>query len=203
MPHRGVHPQHGHLPPNHPQHARTVLHTLEHHAPTHHAPTHHAPTHHAPTHHAPTQHPAAQFANRAANTTTAVAYFVGQGWTRAQAIGIVANIDAESKMNPNQAQIGGGPAYGLGQWEGPRQASFRAWAGKTVQNSTFDEQLAFIQYELTTTEPGAGRALRRTKTVGEAAEVITRRYERPKNVETDVVKRVNRAHVIAKGHKKP
>ncbi|HEY0622499.1 phage tail tip lysozyme [Sphingomonas sp.] len=108
----------------------------------------------------------------------AIAYFEGQGWTRAQAVGIVANLDAESGMDPNINQIGGGPGYGLAQWEGPRQADFRAWAGKDIRQSSFAEQLQFIQWELNNTEAAAGRALRGADDPGEAASIVTRRYER-------------------------
>ena len=55
-------------------------------------------------------------------------FFESQGWTRAQAAGI-GNLQAESGVDPNRAQDGGGPGYGLAQWEGPRQvADFKAWA---------------------------------------------------------------------------
>ena len=87
--------------------------------------------------------------DRGARIDQAMAYFQSQGWSEAQAAGIVANLDAESGMAHNIHQIGGGPGYGLAQWEGPRQASFREWAGKDIQNSTFAEQLEFIQWELT------------------------------------------------------
>lgn len=126
----------------------------------------------------------------------AIAYFEGQGWTRAQAVGIVANLDAESGMDPNINQIGGGPGYGLAQWEGPRQADFREWAGKDIRQSSFAEQLQFIQWELNNTEAAAGRALRGADDPGEAASIVTRRYERPADSAGEAVRRADRARDI-------
>ncbi|WP_419815596.1 phage tail tip lysozyme [Glacieibacterium sp.] len=128
----------------------------------------------------------------------AVSYFQGQGWSRNQAIGIVANLDAESNMEAGIRQHGGGPGYGLAQWEGPRQAAFAAWAGHSIQGSTFSEQLGFIQHELTTSEAGAGRALRGATGAGEAASIVTRLYERPADTAGEASRRADRAEAIAR-----
>ncbi len=109
----------------------------------------------------------------------AMGFFESKGWTRAQAAGIVGNLQAESGVDPNRRQNGGGPGYGLAQWEGPRQADFKAWAGKDIHQSTFREQLEFIQHELTTTERGAGNALKGATTAADAARIVCTKYERP------------------------
>lgn len=109
----------------------------------------------------------------------AMGFFESQGWTRAQAAGIVGNLQAESGVDSNRAQDGGGPGYGLAQWESPRQADFKAWAGKDIHQSTFREQLEFIQHELTTSERGAGNALKGATTASEAAQIVCNKYERP------------------------
>jgi peptidoglycan hydrolase-like protein with peptidoglycan-binding domain len=88
----------------------------------------------------------------------AVAFF-SKHWSREQAIGIVANLDAESGMDPGIQQHGGGPGYGLAQWEGPRQLEFQRWAHRSIKGSSFDQQLEFVQYELTHTERSAGNKL--------------------------------------------
>lgn len=131
------------------------------------------PTHaaHAPRH--------AQHSPQQARIDRAMEFFTGHGWTRAQAAGIVGNLIAESGVKHDQAQHGGGPGYGLAQWEGPRQASFAKWAGHDIHHSTMQEQLKFIQHELTTTESGAGKALHRADTASEAARVVMTKYERP------------------------
>jgi LysM repeat protein len=112
----------------------------------------------------------------------AMRYFESQGWTRAQAAGIVANLQAESGLDPGIQQHGGGPGYGLGQWEGPRQAAFARWAGHDIHGSSFNEQLRFVQYELTHSEAGAGNALRGATSASDAAAIVTRLYERPADI---------------------
>ncbi len=127
----------------------------------------------------------------------AMGYFESQGWTRAQAAGIVGNLQAESGVDPNRGQNGGGPGYGLAQWEGPRQRDFKAWAGHDIHQSTFREQLEFIQHELTTTERGAGNALKGATTASEAAQIVCNKYERPGIPHLDT--RIANANAIYKG----
>jgi LysM repeat protein len=136
---------------------------------------------------------------RQARVAQAMTFFQAQGWTRAQAAGIVANLDAESGMDANIRQHGGGPGYGLAQWEGPRQADFRAWAGKDITRSTFAEQLRFIQHELTTSEAGAARALRQATNASDAGSIVCRLYERPADSAGQAVVRANLAVQIAGG----
>lgn len=126
----------------------------------------------------------------------AMAFFQSQGWTRAQAAGIVANLDAESGMDAGIRQHGGGPGYGLAQWEGPRQADFAAWAGHDIRNSTFEEQLRFIQHELTTSERSAGNRLRGATNAGDAAAIVCRYYERPADIVGDSAHRARLANTI-------
>ena len=126
----------------------------------------------------------------------AVSYFQGQGWSREQAIGIVANLDAESGLDPNIQQYGGGPGYGLGQWEGPRQQDFKNWSGHDIHGSTFQEQLQFVQYELTHSQAGAGNALRGATTAEDAARVVTQQYERPADTAGESSRRADLARQI-------
>ncbi len=104
-------------------------------------------------------------------------YFEAQGWTRAQVAGIVANLDAEKRHGRLEIrQIGGGPGYGLGQWEEPRQSDLRcAWAGHDIRSSTFQEQLEFVQHDVSTTEgavPPTGCARRAMP--GDGAAIVCR-----------------------------
>ena len=112
----------------------------------------------------------------------AMQYFESQGWTRAQAAGIVANLQAESGLNPGIQQYGGGPGYGLGQWEGPRQALFQQVTGHDIHGSSFGQQLQFVQYELTHTESAAGNALHGATNAADAGAIVTRLYERPADI---------------------
>lgn len=120
---------------------------------------------------------------------SAMQYFMQQGWSREQAAGIVANLSAESGMD--HGNVGdGGQAYGLAQWHPDRQEAFRRWAGKDIRNSTRAEQLAFVHYELTQgNEREAGNRLRRASTAGQAGDIVTRYYERPKYADRDAATR--------------
>lgn len=89
-------------------------------------------------------------------------FFEQQGLTRAQAAGIVGNLQQESSLNPNAA--GGGLDQGQGS---------RAHGGTMLQ------QLEAIWAELTGSESATLRALRRTRTPQAAARVFSQRFERP------------------------
>ena len=108
----------------------------------------------------------------------AIDYFMSQGWTRAQAIGIAQNLQSESGMNPG-ATGDGGQAYGLGQWHPDRQANFAKWAGHSIMGSSAQEQLAFAQHELDTTETGAADKLRATRNARDATVAFALYDERP------------------------
>ncbi len=133
-------------------------------------------------------------------TQEAMDYFVGQGWTRAQAAGIVANLQAESAMKPD-AVGDGGRAYGIAQWHPDRQANFERFAGHPIQGSTFEEQLKFVQHELTHTESAAADRLRATTTAREAGAAVSRYYERPADREGEASRRGSLAEQIAAGYR--
>lgn len=106
-------------------------------------------------------------------------YFMAQGWSREAAAGIAANLYSESKFNP-RAQGDGGKAYGVAQWHPDRQAAFREWAGKDIRDSSLEEQLAFIHYELTQgRERAAGNKLRGATSAAGAGAIVSSAYERP------------------------
>lgn len=112
----------------------------------------------------------------------AMAFFQKAGWSAAQAAGIAANIHRESGFNAG-AVGDGGRAIGLGQWHPDRQKAFAAWAGHDIRQSTFEEQLGFINFELTKgREKVAGNILRATKDAFSAGAVVSTHYERPGNV---------------------
>ena len=127
----------------------------------------------------------------------AVAFFIHQGWTTAQACGIVANLESESGLNPD-AVGDGGTAFGLAQWRGSRQLNFAALMGKDIRGSSFEDQLAFVHAELQRWESHAGDALRDCQTAAESAAVICRLYERPADPDGDSRKRAALAeHIFA------
>ena len=113
-----------------------------------------------------------------ASANRIIEYFVSKGWTADQAAGIAANIQAESNFKTN-ASGDGGLAYGLAQWHPDRQANFQTWAGKDIRDSSLEEQLGFIQYELTSgKETAAGDALKQATSPEMAAAIFDKKYER-------------------------
>lgn len=123
-------------------------------------------------------------------------YFVAQGWTPAQAAGLVANLQAESGLDP-KATGDGGKAAGIAQWHPDRQRVFLEKYGKPVQDATLQEQLAFVHHELTEgNEQVAGQALRQARTAADAGAVVSRQYERPKNADVEAMTRARLAHEL-------
>ncbi|WP_159876859.1 phage tail tip lysozyme [Aquitalea denitrificans] len=109
----------------------------------------------------------------------AMAFFQKAGWTKEQASGLVANLMAESKLNPG-AVGDSGTAFGIAQWHPDRQANFAKWSGKDIRQSTLQDQLAFVVHELTKgSEWRAGKMLRFADSAQRAGEIVSRYYERP------------------------
>lgn len=128
-------------------------------------------------------------ANEALASNNPVQFFVDRGWTRDQAAGIVANLQAESGMNP-QAVGDNGQAYGLAQWHPDRQRAFEKWLGKPIQQSNRYEQMEFVDYELKRgAERRAGDLLRAATNARQAGEIVSRYYERPAAADTEAAKR--------------
>ncbi|TCK43980.1 hypothetical protein B0G84_2328 [Paraburkholderia sp. BL8N3] len=132
-----------------------------------------------------------------ANVPKAVEYFESRGWTRAQAIGIASNLQHESGIDPT-AVGDNGKAQGIAQWHPDRQAAFQRWAGNWIGNSTLDQQLGFVDYELRQGgEQRAGAALEKARTPREAASVVSRLYERPAAADAEAAARASTADRIA------
>jgi len=104
-------------------------------------------------------------------------FYLNKGYTPAQSSAIVGNLLRESSLNPNA--IGdGGKAFGLAQWHPDRQAKAKQLYGDKWKD--FDNQLDFVDWELNNTEKEAGNALKNSKGVWNAGQIITDKFERPK-----------------------
>lgn len=121
------------------------------------------------------------------------------GWTPAQACGILANIQAESRFDFKNITGDSGTAHGLCQWRGSRQKHFEEKFGHTIAQSTFEEQLDFITFEMNhkDMEKTAGDALKTATTPAAAADTVCRKYERPQHPDEDSRKRVPLAEAYA------
>lgn len=133
----------------------------------------------------------------ASNAADPLKFFMGLGWSKEQAAGIVANLQHESGMKAN-AVGDGGKAYGIAQWHPDRQANFAKWAGKDIRDSTAQEQMAFVNYELTQgAERKAGSLLRASTNARQAGEIVSKHYERPLHQADEMAKRGETAVQIA------
>jgi len=108
-------------------------------------------------------------------------YFTRLGYSEIATAGLLANIKGESGFNPAafNPEGGGQGAQGIMQWRGPRIDQFRRMFGHDPSQGTFEEQLAFTQWELTHTEKGTAYALFGARTAAEAAKEVLRLYSRP------------------------
>jgi Phage tail lysozyme len=123
------------------------------------------------------------------STDSAMAFFMSMGWTKAQAAGIVSNLRKESNLDAG-AVGDDGQAYGVAQWHPDRQRAFARWAGKDIRQSNIQEQLGFVNYELTQgAESRAGGLLRATNNARQAGEIVSRNYERPANADIEAGQR--------------
>ncbi|RQV20667.1 hypothetical protein DF039_12590 [Burkholderia cenocepacia] len=139
----------------------------------------------------------AEAATKDPKTGAAMASLQAMGWTKAQAAGMVANLWIESNLNPNVVGDNG-HAYGIGQWHEDRQADFKAWSGHDIRGSTLDEQLRFMNYELREGKFwAAGQRLHAAQTSQNSGRVVSKYYERPKNVEQEMDKRGSLADALA------
>ena len=114
---------------------------------------------------------------------TAMNFFIGKGYSKHQAAGIVGNLAVESgNFDPDVIagkRLGDrGKAFGVAQWHPDRQAKFKEAFGKDIRRSSFGEQLEFIHWELNNNEKKAGQKLKGARTAQEAAELFDIHYER-------------------------
>ncbi len=117
-------------------------------------------------------------------TKQAMSYFQNQGWSREQAAGIVGNLLRESHIDPGSVQNNGsGPGYGIAQWDNKykREDDFKKQnKDQDIHQSTFEQQLKFVQHELTSGYYGkhAGNPLHSQTTVNRATALIEQNYEK-------------------------
>lgn len=98
----------------------------------------------------------------ASRSAYALQFLMRNGYTREQALGIVAGMNAENAgLNPkavgpkvglNGQKTSG--AFGIGQWLGPRKAELFKRYGS---NPTFDQQLQFLLWELSGGDAGMAK----------------------------------------------
>lgn len=108
---------------------------------------------------------------------TIISKLKGQGMGSQEIAGVLGGLKGEVKnFDPKQKQMGGGPGYGIAQWEGPRKEQLMS----TENPDTIEGQTDFLIDEMKTTEKGAKRKFEKGSTPAEVAQSFTRNFERPK-----------------------
>jgi hypothetical protein len=137
----------------------------------------------------------------AASFQQGVEYFVKQGYSKAQSMGIMSNMLVESGLDPTMRQKGGGPGFGLMQWSPARQAEFAQQYGHKMgttgdREKDYMEQLQFSQYELSHHAEYGAQQLHQAATEAEAARIFSLRDEQPKGGQIQAEKRAELARDI-------
>ncbi|MGO4339862.1 phage tail tip lysozyme [Labrys sp. KB_33_2] len=145
----------------------------------------------------------------------AMSYFIGRGYSREQAAGIVGNLVHESAgLAPSSRNPGdgsdGSDSVGIAQWNGTRAKSLKAFAADRGKDwRDLSVQLAFVDHELNTDYAGVKARLRAANTADEAAGVFVTDYERPAGSQGGAAashgwdNRRNQARRLAAGDYKP
>lgn len=129
------------------------------------------------------------------NVKTVVDYLMAKGLNAAAACGVAGNIYYESNFNP--AAVGdGGTSFGICQWHAGRGQSMKASAGSNW-SSNLSGQLDYLWYELNNSYQGTLSHLRSVPNTDagtkSAADYFVRNFEVPANVDSESVKRQNKA----------
>ena len=109
--------------------------------------------------------------------------FVKQGLSPMAAAGMTAQAKAESNFNPRSQgdynpSLGIYEAQGMFQWHPDRQRDFKSFVGKSVADSTWQEQVAAAVNELKNKELDTGRKLQYVQSAEQAGWAATG-FERP------------------------
>lgn len=105
----------------------------------------------------------------------AVRYFEAKDYTREAAVGVVANLQAQSSLDP-RAVGADGVSAGIGLWNPRRQADFKRIYGMDLRESTVEQQLDFVASELESTRRRAGVHLAAATTPAQASVAVYRHF---------------------------
>jgi len=134
----------------------------------------------------------------------ALEFFESRRWTPEQASGIVANLKRENSTFDPKLEGDNGQSIGIAQWQPPRQKVFKEVMGTDIRDSSFEQQLEFIDWELNNGEyKRAGDKLRQAKTASEAGKIFSMDYERPADKLGEAMRRGDLAEKIHLSRMKP
>ena len=134
------------------------------------------------------------------NAAHAVAVLVGLGWERVHAVGAIANVEAESGLNPasrGDFHHGVPTAFGLCQWHEDRVAAILHATGIDVRHAGLDAQLKALDWEMRHTQVDAMNAVSRATTPFAAGYAFCAEFERPADLHRQATLRGNMAAELA------
>jgi len=144
------------------------------------------------------------------NYATAIEFFMSKKLTFVQAVGIVANFEGESDMNPKAQEDGpsdtspypkNGVGFGIAQWTfTTRQQPLVDLAKQeNVLPNTLPVQLQYSWTELTTGYASSTlNPLKSATTLADATSIVTTNYEAPLDLQSGIATRTEYANQIAK-----
>lgn len=121
-----------------------------------------------------------------------ITLFMNKGYSKNAAIGLVANFENESSLNPNAHNPNDpGGSYGLAQWNRGRLKKLKDLYGSKW--NTLEAQVDFVDWELKNDYKKVGDKLKNVSTFEEATHLITTQYEIPANASLRAKERINTA----------
>jgi len=108
-----------------------------------------------------------------------IQHFMSKGFTRAGAIGIVANLQAESGLRTD-GPTGGQAEEGLAQWKGARLEKLKQYAASHgLDWRSKDAQLGYLDEELANDYPGVYSQVKVATNAEDAAQIFCAGFEIP------------------------
>lgn len=110
-----------------------------------------------------------------------LSFWMGKGYSREQAFGIMSNMHRESSGNP-RARGDGGDAHGLFQWHPHRRSAILKATGIDVSSASYQEQMEAAAWEMKHGDTGFNDSyFRGIKSTEAAGAYFSQRFERPAN----------------------
>ena len=118
-----------------------------------------------------------------------LSWLISYGYQEPEALGIVNNLYAESKCDPNASNK---HQIGIAQWQGKRQLSLRLFAQKT-NTSPFDlnTQLLFLHHEWQKIRPNTHRSSHIALNSTYFTLIFCQKFEKPRDARRICPKRTN------------
>lgn len=131
-------------------------------------------------------------------TTLSPAYFrdymMKLGWSENQVYGMMGNVQAESSFGYDRWQEGSSrrlddrkAGYGLIQWSAvERKQKFKQLYGKEITESTPEEQMNYLDWELNNTYKKVGDRIRKSDSVSEVSTIFLKDFETPADANSQI-----------------